>query len=266
MCNILSSMSLGDGKMMREMAVMSGVEVDVQGAIATVRFDRGGKANALSHEMIGALEAAAYRLSLDPDISVVVLAGASKIFAAGVDLKDERLWTPRGPAVARHLSMNAGARMTTAWRRLPQIVIAALEGPAIGGGAILALCADFRVMAEDAYLRFPEVRLGMTLGWGGLPLLTERVGAGRAKRILCCDEVIGADEALTLGLADRKVAQGAALDEGRKWATEIAEIPPMSLRMTKSAIDAHARRNWAEGAESDQFFLAKLLAEGGGGA
>ncbi|MEO1985271.1 MAG: enoyl-CoA hydratase/isomerase family protein [Martelella sp.] len=245
---------------------MSSVKIEVEGAIATVRFDRGGKANALDHAMIDALETAARELSLNPDVSVTVLAGTPKIFAAGVDLKDPRLWDPQAPAVARHLAMNAGVRMSTAWRRLPQIVIAALEGPAIGGGAILALCADFRVMAEDAYLRFPEVRLGMTLGWGGLPLLTERVGAGRAKRILCCDETIGADEALTLGLADRRVAAGAALDAAREWANAIAEIPPMSLRMTKSAIDAHARRNWAEGAEGDQFLLAKLLAEGGGGA
>ena len=170
---------------------------------------------------------------------------------------------PEGKDVARHLSMNAGVRMSNAWRRLPQIVIAALEGPAIGGGAILALCADFRVMSEEAYLRFPEVRLGMTLGWGGLPLLTERVGAGRAKRILCCDETIGADEALELGLADRKVPAGTALDAARAWAATISESPAMSLRMTKSAIDARARRNWAEGAEGDQFLLAKLLAEGG---
>ncbi|GGG83805.1 enoyl-CoA hydratase [Salipiger pallidus] len=245
------------------MTEMTGVEVETQGAIATVRFDRGGKANALDYAMIDSLEAAATELSRNPDVSVVVLAGTPSIFAAGVDLKDARLWNPEGGDVARHLSMNAGVRMSNAWRRLPQIVIAALEGPAIGGGAILALCADFRVVSEEAYLRFPEVRLGMTLGWGGLPLLTERVGAGRAKRILCCDETIGADEALALGLADRKVPAGTAFEAARSWAASIAESPAMSLRMTKSAIDAHARRNWAEGAEGDQFLLAKLLAESG---
>tara|TARA_R110000737_G_scaffold353422_1_gene405121 strand:+ start:959 stop:1705 length:747 start_codon:yes stop_codon:yes gene_type:complete len=245
------------------MTTMTGVEVEIQDAIATVRFDRGGKANALDYAMIDGLEAAANELSRNPDVSVVVLAGTPSIFAAGVDLKDARLWNPKGKDVARHLSMNAGVHMSNAWRRLPQIVIAALEGPAIGGGAILALCADFRVMSDEAYLRFPEVRLGMTLGWGGLPLLTERVGAGRAKRILCCDETIAADEALDLGLADRKVAAGTAFEAARAWATTIAEIPAMSLRMTKSAIDAHARRNWAEGAEGDQFLLAKLLAESG---
>ena len=243
---------------------MTGVEVEIQGAIAAVRFDRGGKANALDYALIDRLEATATELSRNPDVSVVVLAGTPSIFAAGVDLKDARLWNPEGGDVARHLSMNAGARMSNAWRRLPQIVIAALEGPAIGGGAILALCADFRVISEEGYLRFPEVRLGMTLGWGGLPLLTERVGAGRAKRILCCDETIDADEALALGLADRKVPAGTAFDAARSWAASIAESPAMSLRMTKSAIDAHARRNWAEGAEGDQFLLARLLAEGGG--
>ncbi|MEQ5872514.1 enoyl-CoA hydratase/isomerase family protein [Sagittula sp. NFXS13] len=245
---------------------MSGVIVETEGAIATVRFDRGGKANALDSTMIDALESAATELSRNPDVSVIVLAGTPGIFAAGVDLKDARLWSPEAGDVARHLAMNAGGRMSAAWRRLPQIVIAAIEGPAIGGGAILALCADFRVMAADAYLRFPEVRLGMTLGWGGLALLTERVGSGRAKRILCCDETIHAQEALTLGLADRTVEAGTALEAAQGWAGEIARAPAMSLRMTKSAVDAHARRNWAEGAEGDQFLLAKLLAERGSGA
>ena len=68
-------MSLGDGEMTREMTAMSGVEVEVEGAIATVRFDRGGKANALDHAMIDALETAARALSLNPDVSVIVLAG-----------------------------------------------------------------------------------------------------------------------------------------------------------------------------------------------
>lgn len=241
---------------------MSAVQVEIREAAAIVRFDRGGKANALDFAMIEALEAAATGLARDPDVSVVVLGGAPGIFAGGVDLKDERLWKPAGSDVARHLSMNAGARMSNAWRRLPQIVIAALEGPVIGGGAILALCADFRVMSDAAYLRFPEVRLGLTLAWGGLPLLTDHVGASRAKRILCCDETIAADEALALGLADRVVPAGTALDAARGWAAEIARVPPLPLRMTKSTIDAHARRNWAEGTEADQFLLAKLLSEG----
>jgi enoyl-CoA hydratase/carnithine racemase len=211
--------------------------------------------------MIDALEAEARALARNPDIDVVVLTGADDVFAAGVDLRDEGLWQNSGLDVARHLSMSAGGRMSEAWRRMPQIVIAAVEGPAIGGGAILALCADFRVMAESSYLRFPEVQLGMTLGWGGLPLLAERIGSVQAKRILFDDPRINALEALSMGLCERVAATGESVSEATEWAHNLSKIPPLSLRMTKAALDAQIRRNWAEGGEADQFMLARLISE-----
>lgn len=240
---------------------MMGVKTAFKGAVATVGFDREGKANALNSKLIGGLESAANEISRRADIAVVVLTGARTIFAAGVDLKDEALWKPGAGDVERVQAMSAGGRMTEAWRKVPQPVIAAIEGPAIGGGAILALAADFRVMAASSYLRFPEVRLGMTLGWGGLPLLVERVGSTRAKHILFCDETIGAEEALSLGLCDRVVKDGAAEAAASAWAAELAEVPALALRMTKSAIDGQARRNWAAASEADQFFLARRIIE-----
>lgn len=240
---------------------MTAVATSVEGKVATVRFDRGGKANALNSELIRGLETAAIDVGQRADVATVVLTGAAGIFAAGVDLKDDQLWKMGAGDVERAQAMNAGGRMTGAWRQVPQPVIAAIEGPAIGGGAILALTADFRVMAASSYIRFPEVRLGMTLGWGGLPLLVERVGSSRAKRILFCDEKIGAEEALSLGLCDRIVEDGAAVAAARDWAAELAEIPALALRMTKSAIDGHARQNWAGWSEADQFYLSRRILE-----
>ncbi|WP_370660288.1 enoyl-CoA hydratase/isomerase family protein [Peteryoungia algae] len=241
---------------------MAGVATAVADAIATVRFDREGKANALNAELIRGLEAAAVEVSRRADIAVAILTGAPKIFAAGVDLKDEALWKPGSGDVERSQAMNAGGRMTGAWLQVSQPVIAAIEGPAIGGGAILALTADFRVMAASSYLRFPEVRLGMTLGWGGLPLLVERVGSTRAKRILFCDEKIEAQEALALGLCDRVVEDGTAEAAARRWAAELADVPQLALRVTKSAIDGHARQNWAAASEGHLFYLAQRIVEG----
>lgn len=240
---------------------MTGVETAFEGAVATVRFDREGKANALNAKLIGGLETAANEIRLRTEVAAVVLTGARTIFAAGVDLKDEALWKSGAGDVERVQAMSAGGRMADAWRQVPQPVIAAIEGPAIGGGAILALTADFRVMAASSYLRFPEVRLGMTLGWGGLPLLVERVGSTRAKRILFCDETIGAKEAQSLGLCDRLVEDGTAEEVARKWAAELAEVPALALRMTKSAIDGQARQNWAAASEADQFYLARRIIE-----
>ncbi|MFC0281410.1 enoyl-CoA hydratase/isomerase family protein [Falsigemmobacter intermedius] len=243
---------------------MSAVSTSVEGKVATVRFDRGGKANALNSELIAGLESAASAVGQRVDVDAVVLTGAAAIFAAGVDLKDEELWKTGAGDVERAQAMNAGGRMTDAWRQVPQAVIAAIEGPAIGGGAILALTADFRVMGSSSYLSFPEVRLGMTLGWGGLPLLVERLGSSRAKRVLFCDEKIGPEEALSLGLCDRIVDDGAAVTAAWAWAAELAEVPALALRMTKSAIDGHARQNWAGWSEADQFYLSRRLLEEAG--
>lgn len=240
---------------------METVSRAIKERVATVRFDRGGKANALDSGMIDALEAEARTLARNPDVDVVVLTGTAEVFAAGVDLRDDGLWQKSGPEIARHLAMSAGGRMSEAWRRLPQVVIAAVEGPAIGGGAILALCADFRVMAENSYLRFPEIQLGMTLGWGGLPLLAERVGSVQAKRILFDDPSINAQTALSMGLCERVAAPGESMSEAMEWARRLASIPPLGLRMTKAALDAQIRRNWAEGVEADQFMLARLNCE-----
>jgi enoyl-CoA hydratase len=144
---------------------------------------------------------------------------------------------------------------------LPQITIAAVEGPAVGGGGILALAADFRVMAEGAFFQFPEVRLGMTLGWGGLPLLSSLIGPTRAKRALFANERIGEQDALNMGLCDTIAPVGGAVEAAKLFAQTIAECPPLALRMTKRAIDQEHRANWAAPYEADQFYLARLIAE-----
>ena len=240
------------------------VEIERDGAIAVVRYDRGGKANALSLAAIEALTAAAAELEADTAVRAVVLAGTPDRFSAGVDLKDDSLWRPGDDMAARHHAMAAGGRMSERWRRLPQAVIAAVEGPAIGGGGILALAADLRVMGEGAFFRFPEVRLGMTLGWGGLPLLAALVEPARAKRLLFCNETVPAAEAVAMGLADRIAPQGAALDVARAWAGEIAACPPLAVAMTKRALDAASGGNWAAAYEADQFLLSRLVAEATG--
>lgn len=240
---------------------MEFIETTIENGVATLRFDRGGKANALNAALISALKAAAEGLALREDVRAVVLTGTPRVFAAGVDLKDDALWQGGETAMGRAQAMAQGGAMVEAWQRLPQPVIAAIEGAAIGGGAILALAADFRVMAQSAYMRFPEVKLGMTLGWGGLPLLVEAVGAARAKRILFDDQTLDQNEALTLGLCDKAAADGAAVAQAQAWAQDLAQRPAMALRMTKSAIDGAARQNWAAASEVSGFFLARTLTE-----
>lgn len=240
---------------------MTSVTVEYEGSVATVRYDRGGKANALNGEAIGALTDVADALSRNDDVHVVMLTGTDSRFSAGVDLDDPALWQPEADPVVRARAMAAGGTMCERWARLPQVTIAAIEGPAIGGGGILAMAADFRVMADDAYFRFPEVRLGMTLGWGGLPLLAGLVGGRVAKRLLFTDCRVDADEARRIGLCDRVTEKGQALAAARALAETVAGCPAPALRMTKRSLDAHTRANWAAGFESDQFYLSRILTE-----
>ncbi|SOC46030.1 enoyl-CoA hydratase [Rhizobium subbaraonis] len=243
---------------------MTVVSIEREGPLALVRYDRGSKANALNMEAIEALTAAADELAADTGVQIVVLTGTEARFSAGVDLDDDRLWRKDADPVVRSRAMSAGGRMCERWLRLPQVTIAALEGAVIGGGAILALTADFRIAGEGAYFRFPEVKLGMTLGWGGLPLLSNLIGATRAKRALFTDQRIEAEEALSIGLCDEFAVKGGAVDAARALGDTIALCPPAALRMTKRSIDANLRANWAAGFEQDQFFLSRTLTEQGG--
>ena len=241
------------------------VETRIEGATALIRFDRSGRANALNARLMSDLAGAARTISRSANVRAVVLTGAETIFAGGVDLKDDALWKHDADPVERLVAMNQGGEMVEAWRRVPQPVIAAIEGPAIGGGAILALTADFRVMGKSAYMRFPEVKLGMTLGWGGLALLVERVGSVTAKRILFADERIDATSARDSNLCDKIVEDGGAVAAAVKWSEDIAALPPAAVRMTKAGIDNFCRQNWAAAFETDQFFLARRLGETGAG-
>lgn len=238
---------------------MSVVSITYENDVALVRYDRGAKANALNLEAIEELTATATALSERTDLRAIVLTGTPARFSAGVDLSDEALWRQDIDPVARQRVLAAGGRMCAAWAALPQVVIAAIEGAAIGGGAILSLAADFRIMGKSAYLRFPEVRLGLTMGWGGLALLTSLVGPARAKHIVFTDRAVAPTEALQIGLCEESTDDGAAEAAALALAREVSLCPPLSVAMTKRAVDAECRANWAAPYEADQFYLAQLL-------
>ena len=240
---------------------MAIVDIGRAGPVAVVRYDRGGKANALNEESIQALIQAADELSADNTVHIVILTGTASRFSGGVDLHDENLWRSNADAVSRHVSMSLGGTMCDRWRMLPQVTIAAVEGAAVGGGGILALATDFRIMGQGSFFQFPEVRLGMTLGWGGLPLLSSLIGPTQAKRVLFTNERIGEQEALNIGLCEKISVAGGTVDAAMLFAQTIAECPPLALRMTKRAIDHKHRSNWATSFEADQFYLARLIAE-----
>lgn len=236
-----------------------------QGRIAVVRFDRGDGINALSPDAMRELTAAARSFEDDAATSVVVLAGHAKAFCAGFDLKD-----PEGRSRAemdlgelrRHLRI--GPRLTRAWQEMEQITIGAIEGFCIGGGVALAVALDFRIMADNAHLRVPEIGLGMNMSWQSIPRMLHLMGPARTKQaVILANDRISAQEAHDWGLVERVTLPGGAFAAALALAEKVAAQPPIAVSMTKLTVNrlAHALDDLASHMDVDQFALAGMTGD-----
>jgi enoyl-CoA hydratase/carnithine racemase len=233
-----------------------------EGRIAVVRFDRGDGINALSPEALRQLTDAARSFEDDSATSVVVLTGSAKAFSAGFDLKD-----PEGRArktmdigaLRRHLKL--GPRLSHAWQEMEQITIGAIEGFCIGGGVALAVALDFRVMANDAHMRVPEIGLGMNMSWQSIPRMLHLIGPARTKQaVILADQRISAAEAHQWGLVEQVADPGKAFEAAMAMAEKVAAQPPLSVAMTKLTVNrlTHVLDDLASHMDVDQFALASL--------
>lgn len=239
---------------------MTGKYVTTQkdGRIATVRFDRGDRANALSFAVIEELSEAALALDADADLSAVILTGQPGLFTLGFDLKDPQTQalTQVGLTEQRQ-RLRAGRRMCAAWTALEPITIVAIEGWCVGGGVALAVACDLRVVGEGATLYTPEIERGMNMGWGSVPRITALLGPAKAKRLVVLAERMAAARAVDWGLADELAPAGKALEAATEMARRIAALPPVAVRMCKQAIEqaAHPLAEAVSAMDRDQFAL-----------
>ncbi|MDQ1075233.1 MULTISPECIES: enoyl-CoA hydratase-related protein [Microbacterium] len=209
---------------------MSGVRQHIDGAVATVTLDRAEKRNALDAETLGALVDALRRLDDDPTVRAIVIAGDERAFAAGADLGD------LGSAGAVELYRSGFSEHWDAVAAIRTPLVAAVRGYALGGGLELALACDVVVIAADAVLGFPEVRLGILPGAGGTQRLLRAVGKTVALDLLLTARRIDGAEAARLGIASRVVASAEVEGAARAAADEIAQGAPVAAAMIKSAV------------------------------
>jgi enoyl-CoA hydratase/carnithine racemase len=194
--------------------------------------------NALSIVMQRRLLEIACALRSDSTVHAVVLHGENGCFSAGADIKDPERWEiPENDIHRQRIMAQLGPRMCREWEAIPQPVIVAIEGFAIGGGAGLALCADFRICASNAYLHFPEVSLGMPMGWQSVPRLVALVGAAQSKQLLMLGERISALYAKEIGLITEVAEPGASLDRACALANRLAHMPTHGVAMIKESIN-----------------------------
>ena len=156
--------------------------------------------------------------------------------------------------------MRLGPDLCAAWEALDQVTIAAVEGYCLGGALALAVACDFRIAAEGAHFRLPEIPLGMNMSWHAQPRLVNLIGPARAKQLVIFGEALSAAEALAWGLIEATAPPGGALETALAWARRVAALPPLSVRMAKRAITqvATALNPLATFMDSDQYALAAL--------
>jgi enoyl-CoA hydratase/carnithine racemase len=233
---------------------MAFVRIERDGPVATIRLDR-PPANALSREVSDELIGAAREVGADTSVGAVVIWGGERIFAAGADIK---AMVDLGPAEIEP-DVAALEEACRELEQVPKIVIAAVNGPALGGGCEVALACDLRVAGEDAELGLPEIRLGIIPGAGGTQRLPRLVGLAHARDLVLTGRSVGADEALAMGLVDRVVAAEDAFAVAVEEARRFADGPRLAYAAAKRALAA-ADLPLAEGLRAEREAFVPLFA------
>ncbi len=203
--------------------------------VAIIEVQRPQVRNALNWEAMHAFREAVEQAHQATELRALIVTGHGRAFIAGGDLKELADY----PQAADGARMSA--LMTAALQRLealPVPTIAAINGPARGGGTEVALACDLRVLAADADLGFVQIRQALIPGWGGGQRLLRTVGYARALEILLTGRIVSAEEALAWGLVNRVAPAGEALNEALAWAQAIAAEPPEVVRAIKALLRA----------------------------
>ncbi|GAA4909391.1 enoyl-CoA hydratase/carnithine racemase [Stackebrandtia albiflava] len=198
-----------------------------------VRLDRPEKRNAIDQAMVDELHAVCETLERDP-APMLLTGGDDGVFAAGADIAQLRERTSAD--ALRGINSGLFARI----RALPLPTVAAVDGPALGGGAELAYGCDIRVCSSRSFFGQPEARLGILAGAGATWRLPALVGESLAKELLFTGRRLPAEEALRAGLVSAVVEPGELLSHAHGLIDDIVKASPTALRLTKLAVDAPA--------------------------
>ena len=227
------------------------VSVERRGKVALLRVDR-PRVNALSLGVLAELHDAVSTLTADLPGAVVVT-GTERAFSAGADISEFG-----GPGRAREFAGGFAAALD-ALAALPRATVAAISGPALGGGLELALACDFRIAAEGARLGLPEVLLGVIPGGGGTQRLARLVGPTKAKQLLLTGRYLGAEEALEMGLVDQVVPPADLLDEALGLASRLAAGAVLAQGFVKRAVDEGSELPLAEGLRLERELFVEVF-------
>jgi enoyl-CoA hydratase len=221
------------------------------GPVGIVTLNRPKQLNALSSPLMAELVEALEAHESDAAIRAMVVTGGPDIFAAGADLKEMA-----DASAVDMLQRNSIARWDRV-RRITKPLIAAVAGYALGGGCELAMVCDIIIAGENARFGQPEINVGLIPGAGGTQRLTRAVGKYLASEMIMTGRTLGAEEALQRGLVARVVPQELIVYEAVRLGKELAQRPPISIRLAKEAITRASEGRVDDGIEFERkaFYL-----------
>lgn len=211
--------------------------------LRVIRLNRPDRLNALSPTLMRELTEELGGLVHDHRVRVVIITGTGRAFSAGADLGKEGF--PEADGISRERLWTDIQRLysdvVVLVRRIPQVVIAAVNGPAAGGGFSIALASDIRLCDPSAYFLAAQINIGQAVSEMGASYLLPRIVGGRAAEILMTGRRVEAAEAERIGLVSSVSAPGRVLDDARAMAGTLLAKAPLALRMSKEAL--HASQN-----------------------
>jgi enoyl-CoA hydratase/carnithine racemase len=233
------------------------IQLQVESGIATLTLNRPDKRNAMSDDMRNEFIHALERVSADKAIRALVLTGAGKGFCAGGDIA----------GMERRLNAPAGEVGFNGWHRqqrvhhtqsllhtMPKPVIAAVNGAASGLGADTALACDFIIASEWASFTWSYIHRGIIPDGGGMYFLPRRVGLSKAKELIFTGRKVDLEEALALGIVDRRTSAERLLVDAQAWAAELSKGSATALALGKTILnqtfELSAQQIFAQGSQA----------------
>ncbi|MEW5910880.1 MAG: enoyl-CoA hydratase/isomerase family protein [Thermodesulfobacteriota bacterium] len=227
--------------------------------IGMIILNRPHRLNAINDTLLKDLIEQLKNAGDDEKAGSIILTGAGKSFCAGEDLKE----TSAGKTMEEWLSEINGLQETQSLiMKLGKPIIAAVNGYAVGGGLEFALSCDIRIAADDAKFGFPETGVGLTVTNSGTKLIAQIVGLGKAKELVLTGDIIGSKEALKIGLVNKVVPRKELMNEALRMCKKLAEKSPLSLRLTRIAIDQGLHSSFEQIMEIEAGHMMLCVASG----
>ncbi len=220
----------------KQMISLENLLFEVQDGIAYLTINRPKSLNALNIKTLQEIDAVASKIEGDENVKVLIIRGAGRAFVAGADITEMQDMDDEEGRAISELAQSVMRHIKT----LPQVVIGAINGFALGGGNELAMACDIRIASSRAKFGQPEVNLGILPGFTGTQMLSRIVGSNRAKELIFTTDMISAEEALRIGLVNKVVAPEALLRTARDMALKIMSKGMQGIRFAKRAINEGA--------------------------